>query len=377
MTVAPDGRALIDLVYGALYGESSWHDFLEETRQLIPAGQAVLFFHDAAAGAGAFPLNAGGEGDMVAAYNAYYSKINPWMPHAAMRPLGRVVQSDEMLPREDLKRTEFYNGYLKQQDIETGFGVTIRRDGACNFLFSVVGADIDESDARVVEETLQAVVPHLSHAFDYYRRHRDGFRFGPEWGGRAALAKARGVVSVGPDRRILFADEEACRLAEDSGCLSLCTFGRLACDSTDLLDYVTVALSTWNGGIALPAARTFHLPRQAGALPLRVTVFRPVGTGAAFFRGPECILLVEDPADSIDTAAEEFGALHRLSQAERRIVAWLAHGLTLEQIADHAGISINTVRTQSKHIFARTGLQRQIDLVRHVCVMAGAPYPHG
>jgi hypothetical protein len=45
------------------------------------------------------------------------------MPHAAVRPLGRVVQADEMLPRHELHATDYYNEFLTPQDIDTGFGV--------------------------------------------------------------------------------------------------------------------------------------------------------------------------------------------------------------------------------------------------------------
>lgn len=105
-----------------------------------------------------------------------------------------------------------------------------------------------------------------------------------------------------------------------------------------------------------------------------MTVLAPrLETEAAFFRGPECILLVEDPQLELGPAVEEFGAFYRLTAAERRVVLGLASGLTVEQISAGAGNSAGTTRVQLKQVFAKTGLRRQADLVRLVCGLAASP----
>ena len=370
MAGKPDTGALTDLIYGALHGRASWLDFLEQARTLVPNGQALLFFHDANSGAGAFPLQAGGDPALAEAYRTHYSTVNPWMPHAAIRPLGRVVRSDEMLPRERLIKTEFYDGFLKPQGVESGFGVTIRREQGCNFLFSVVGADLDEKDAETVKQALQEVVPHLREAFDYYRRHPEDSGPGLAWGEAARPPGARGIVRLGVDRRVLFADRDAVRLTEGTGVVSVGTFGRFACAHEPLLEYVDAQLASWDGGASPPAVRTFHVPRAPGALPLRIRVYRPGGTGLALFRGPECVLHIEDPVDGLAAAVDEFAELYRLSPAEHRIVMGLAHGLTLKAVAEEVGVSPETTRVHLKAIFAKSGLNRQTELIRHVSIMA-------
>lgn len=80
---------------------------------LLPEGRTVLFFQDSRSGDGAFTLAANVDEAQVADYAAYYHALNPWVDHAMIRPLGKVVQADAMLPRETLKRTEFYTDYLR------------------------------------------------------------------------------------------------------------------------------------------------------------------------------------------------------------------------------------------------------------------------
>ncbi|TGN42439.1 LuxR family transcriptional regulator, partial [Paracoccus liaowanqingii] len=74
--------------------------------------------------------------------------------------------------------------------------------------------------------------------------------------------------------------------------------------------------------------------------------------------------------------ARQFGVLHHLSAAETSIVQALVDGLKIEQIAQARGTSPDTVRTQLKSIFAKTGCSRQSDVVRHVAAMV-SPGQHG
>jgi DNA-binding CsgD family transcriptional regulator/PAS domain-containing protein len=363
--------SLVDLVHGPLYGESTWQDFVDEAARLMPGGMAFLFHHDISGGAGAFSMSSLGDESMVRAYEDYYSTINPWMSHAAIRPLGKVVRSDSMLEFRELERTEFYNDYLRPIDVQTGIGVTIRRDSGCNFLFSVLGAWVEEAEAEAAIHSMQELVAHLQRAFDHYRRDPAWFHHGPLMENMADPPSVDGIVRVGLDMRVLFADRQAIRIAERVEDLSIGCFGKFDCTHPTLGSYIESELGAWRGGATPASSRVFHLRRE-GAPPIRVSVYRP-GGGAAFFRGPECFLRLEDPADGIAEASEEFAALHGLSESERQIVAALATGATLADIAMANGTSISTVRTQIKHIFQKTGLGRQAELVRHVSFMAAAP----
>ncbi len=55
-----------------------------------------------------------------------------------------------------------------------------------------------------------------------------------------------------------------------------------------------------------------------------------------------------------------------LTPAESRVAIQLAQGHTIEQIARNNGVSMATVRTQLKSLFAKTRTNRQADLVRLV-----------
>ncbi len=79
---------LVDAIYGAVFGEATWHDFLDKLSRILPDGRSTLFYHDSTRSKGAFSLNSGFDADAVAKYGKYYSSINPWMPVAAVRKVG-------------------------------------------------------------------------------------------------------------------------------------------------------------------------------------------------------------------------------------------------------------------------------------------------
>ena len=62
----------------------------------------------------------------------------------------------------------------------------------------------------------------------------------------------------------------------------------------------------------------------------------------------------------------ELRAFYRLSVPESEVCWRLASGETLARIADETGVTRETVRSQLKRIFAKTGTNRQPELVRLV-----------
>jgi len=59
-------------------------------------------------------------------------------------------------------------------------------------------------------------------------------------------------------------------------------------------------------------------------------------------------------------------SLYGLTRSEAQIVARLARGQTLEDIASTRGQQLNTIRTQVKSVFRKTNTRRQSDVIKLV-----------
>jgi DNA-binding CsgD family transcriptional regulator len=76
--------------------------------------------------------------------------------------------------------------------------------------------------------------------------------------------------------------------------------------------------------------------------------------------------MFSDPDARTSTSGQALIELYGLTPAEARLMAALVDGERLEDYAERQQISINTARTQSKQVFAKTGHGRQADLIREV-----------
>ncbi len=98
-------------------------------------------------------------------------------------------------------------------------------------------------------------------------------------------------------------------------------------------------------------------------LPLTILVapFRmPPASDAAAFQA--AILFIRDP-ERIAPGSAALQSLFGLTPAEATIAIHLVRGGSVQKIAAHHNLSLNTVRTHLKNIFAKTGTSRQTEFV--------------
>ena len=84
-------------------------------------------------------------------------------------------------------------------------------------------------------------------------------------------------------------------------------------------------------------------------------------------------MLVLTPAQGgCDIPPDALAKMFGLTPAEARLTGALVTGSTVEQYAQHRGVSVGTVRVQLKQVQAKTGARRQSELVRLVLSSAAA-----
>lgn len=87
----------------------------------------------------------------------------------------------------------------------------------------------------------------------------------------------------------------------------------------------------------------------------------------------KAIIYLNDPAeDKVCFSPEALMESYSLTHAEAKVALCLLNGMTIEQVADQQDRSINTIRTQMKKVYEKTGVNRQADLVR---LLMGASLP--
>jgi DNA-binding CsgD family transcriptional regulator len=108
-------------------------------------------------------------------------------------------------------------------------------------------------------------------------------------------------------------------------------------------------------GCSIPVAGAGKVPFVAHVMPLR-------GAGLVVFSGAAFLLYITPVTQQVSPSGELLQALFDLSPAEARVAGLIAEGKSVDAIADSLAVTPNTVRTQLKAIFTKTGVGRQAEL---------------
>lgn len=118
------------------------------------------------------------------------------------------------------------------------------------------------------------------------------------------------------------------------------------------------------------AFRSLHVQGAHGRLHLGIAPLPAKVSEACVPDAAAVAVFVSDPDAVLPTLPDVLCQTYRLTKAEAQLTAALAQGLTLVEVAQQRGLSMNTVRTQLKSASAKVGVRRQADLVR--VVLSGA-----
>lgn len=114
----------------------------------------------------------------------------------------------------------------------------------------------------------------------------------------------------------------------------------------------------------LRLARSIPIPAR-GTDPAMVAHLVPIrGAARDVFLGSAFLLVLTPVLQSRVPGAALLQGLFDLTAAEARVVRGLLAGETIKAIAERLGVGQDTVRKQLGSIFGKTGVQRQVDLVR-------------
>lgn len=232
---------LVDLIYAALLGEQPWQAFLSRLVRDVPNGKALFF----AQGFGANPdvsfLHAGMPDDALAAYGSYYAARNLWIPGTQATAPGRGVAGHRVYSQELMRRSEFFNDWLRTFGAETSSGLVIERRPDVQFNLTILsGEDSPEATDDQVDQ-FERLAPHLRRAARFYQS--DGaLRMASELGASLLEAVDLGVLIVGSGPKLRLASATARRIASSTRLFRINPIGHLALSDDEAQDRLRLML---------------------------------------------------------------------------------------------------------------------------------------
>jgi DNA-binding CsgD family transcriptional regulator len=270
-----------------------------------------------------------------------------------------------------MKTKEIYNDFMVKADIEHGMFVALESNEACLASVSLFRdrfrTEFTHSDLQI----LQYLAPHLRRAFKLH------FHFAELKAHSASIETAldmlpTGVILLGSNGEIVFMNRSAAAVVAEKDGLVATRSGlqaELTSESNLLTKTVLHASSTSNGN-GLSAGGTVLVSRRSRPQlqilisPIRNPMLQSSQKIAA-------VAFINDPLRQQRPDQAVLRTLYGLTPAECRVALLLGDGQAPQQIANTVGVTENTVRSQIKSVFSKTGVKRQGELIRLLLSYSG------
>jgi DNA-binding CsgD family transcriptional regulator len=290
-------------------------------------------------------------------YLRSFAGNNKWSVLGHNLPPGSVVQSDALVSREEFRQTSFYRNFLALFNMEVAILASLDRHGSDHLALCLPG--LQDSGHEKLQRAVELLMPHMQRAVRISRRIGEAELAAANTA--AALDQApSAVLLLGEDLEILYANSAGQTLMQAFRLEGPGQRFRLADPSEEARIRALIQAS----GEA--PCRGFLL-RQEGEGDVAVMAMRidPARLEAArTTRGAAQIMVVAALSYQVsEEAIERLREWYGLTQSEARLAHVLGQGGTLDTYSLDRGVSLNAARFLLKGVFAKTGTNRQAQLV--------------
>jgi DNA-binding CsgD family transcriptional regulator len=328
---------------------------------------------------GGFVLNDPGRGmtiavstadaDAAKTYHDYYGRIDPIVPALATFSPGTVVHDSMIMPVAEIRRTEFYNEWVRPQGVNdccVGTPLSIGRTFSAFLLAPLAGRGAaDRLDTY--SSLLPHLVPHLQAAVRTTQLVGKAADESDRW--HALLDRLdRPIYLLARDGKLIHANTAGEQLLRDRDGLAVAQ-GLLVAP----LFRETLAIRDIIGRAAapdLPSGGSCVVTRPSGRGRLVLTA-TPVPAGRREEDGRFAVALLVSGLSPPSSAIQKLLAdVYELTPAEARLAQTIANGVGVKEAARALAISPSTARTHLLRIFQKTGVRRQAELAHVVTELA-------
>ncbi|WP_397417835.1 LuxR C-terminal-related transcriptional regulator [Phenylobacterium sp.] len=328
--------SLLDAIYGAAVDPDLWPDVLARLSDHLGGSGAWLSRLSVADGSGTGVLSRI-DPEMAKLYEDYYGGINPFSnatdPEAYMADWRPSILTDaECMPRAQIARTEYFNDFMRPQDIQSFMILRLEAHGLEVSTITVNRAKSTDTFGRADVGRARGVHGHLRRAFRMTRTLANSGLLDDDIEG---VAGGGSVFLLDQDGRLRRMTSAAERLLARRGELSVAA-GRL------------IAPNDPGGrlaGLIATAASPDTRLRAGGTLVLNATEARPPLTvHVAPARSDRLAVFRQRPAVLVTVSESGLDTEPRLTARERGVLTWVAEGKSDWEIGMILGLSETTVR---------------------------------
>lgn len=352
---------LISLIYAGVEEPALWNQVLDAMAELLRSEAMCMLTNYHHATCDDFLAYARTDLSVLKRF-ALYSPMNIWAtPADRAFPDGTVRYGSRLVPDPVLERSEWYNDFLRNENGYYGAGIRV----PLRELAPVNIATMRRKDCGPYEDSegtvFLALLPHFQRALTLH------FQFRLRRSGLDAVLNhlPYGLVLLDSRGRCFAVNRAAKEILDKNDGLIL-DKGHLHAkspgESARLRALIGQAVQRGNARLIAGTGATLISRRQPE--PLRVVVAPHISAMGNIAQAVAAHVEIHDPCSPPASRAETLRSLYGLTKAEAKLADLLAQGCNLTEAADRNSVTRETVRSQLKSIFQKTGARRQAELVR-------------
>lgn len=351
---------LLNVLYETALDASRWQEAVELCgiyaggidAQMLIVDKATNSPLQSVCASSAFPLNS------AANYMEYYIAIDPRFTLVVDYPVGEWHCCKEIHTQQFVDRNEFYQDFLLPNGARY---VNCSRVDETDEQFVMFGALRGIEQSPFGEDNILAAKRFSGHLQRALRlqRHTQSLQAKSDLGAMAINALSLAMLIVDANSTIFHLNTEAENLLNNKFSGFSCKSGRLYLTNIDSKQRLAALINAATHFPATGAAMQLHGNEVKQIFVIPIPAASQLNKD---WQRPLALVLVMDTTKNLSTL-QLLGSLYDLSPAELRIASALMAGKTPEAYAQDAGVTINTVRTQLKSLFSKTGTGRQAELV--------------
>lgn len=299
-------------------------------------------------------------------YQEHFYQSDPWLPRLACMPLGHFYEGENVIPLEELECKEFYNDYCRKVDI-----------------LRVVGSYLATGDDHLVRISfhhnhsqggfngktwyLNQLAPHLKKAIALRQKLMQSQCQTSSITGMVDKLKVAGLI-IDSTGTVRYKNAEMDKLAARNNLFRI-SGKRLQVPHSaqpNLDKLVHSAIKAAQGGDSAELNNRILISNPEGVATHEIEVAPMAGydqiLGLQYHHAVALVLITSLSVNrTLNDAAisETYG----LTLKELQLAKQLIQGLSLNEIATESHRSINTIKTQLKSLFLKTGTNSQPKLV--------------
>lgn len=378
----PELGPVLQSLYGTLAEDLSFRHSLEVVGDALRCHVSALHFEDCETRQSRVELVGRVGGDEIASlersYASQWQGQNLWLKRGIEQLLRQGYgDGDAVVSEAELLAMPYYQHYLRRVDVRHGVGICLWHEGPERVaVASFNRARAEGPFSKASMGFVAALRPHLVNAFTIYK-HASRLQESNQSLHAAMDRVPIGMMMLSAEGCVLFTNDEAEQLLTAHEGIAQGCNGRLLFESSvskhqfqEMMRQLTSitygtptsSLLIRRSAASAPPVQILHLC----TLPPRMSVV-PTARCVAFL----C------PVTRGDFGLSEmrmFQMVLGLTPAEARVVVELRRNYNVEAVANALEVSPSTVRTHLKHVFEKTGIHKQSELLASVArIVALAP----